>query len=490
MIYQSLNYLIDDQALTIHAPSGERLTIRPKTCQLLVLLLNHAGQAVSKQQLLESIWQGTVVSDQVIFQSINEIRQLFSEDVIKTIPKQGYIWLPTVTKEVTQALDSSNPKTKNSFTLALFGFAISCVFLLYLMFKQDVEPIKGSVVILPINNKIQGNDHNWIRYGMMDQIIQSLPNSSTSLVLQTDYVFNVLKRANASVSDISAKDIQQIFQVSGAEFIVEATLAGAPHDYQLNYAFHDKKGTKKGALIDKDLQTLITQLTSTISKQLGNTRSFEQQVYVADFNNELLANALEKRLNGRYAEALTLLKVIANNDPSNITARRTMIETLFRLKQFEKAFEEINSALPIAEQQNDLDETTRLLYSKALYYYVTKNDHKAIQTANTAFNIASQNQDWLLMAYIRNVQAISEMNNENFELAKQYLIDEKTYQQVLRCPVGEASAWASIAKLAKEQNAPDDFTFAIDNALSITKERGLDSQFQRYRTLKENHFNQ
>jgi transcriptional activator of cad operon len=93
------------------------------------------------------------------------------------------------------------------------------------------------------------------------------------------------------------------------------------------------------------------------------------------------------------------------------------------------------------------------------------------------------------MAYIRNVQAISEMNNENFELAKQYLTDEKTYQQVLRCPVGEASAWASIAKLAKEQNAPDDFIFAIDNALAITKERGLDSQFQRYQTLKASYFN-
>ena len=99
MQYQTSNYIIDSNALTVKTWKGETLTIRPKTCQLLLLLIRNAGQPVNKQTILDEVWSDSVVAEQVVFQSINALRQLFqNEDVIKTIPKQGYVWLPTVTE--------------------------------------------------------------------------------------------------------------------------------------------------------------------------------------------------------------------------------------------------------------------------------------------------------------------------------------------------------------------------------------------------------
>ena len=97
MIYQTFNHQIDEQALTVKNTDGLSLNIRPKTCQLLLLLVKNSGQPMNKQTLLETVWADSIVTEQVIFQSINEIRQLFpNAEVIKTIPKQGYVWLPNV----------------------------------------------------------------------------------------------------------------------------------------------------------------------------------------------------------------------------------------------------------------------------------------------------------------------------------------------------------------------------------------------------------
>ena len=97
MIHKTCNHVIDEHALSLQNAEGVKLNIRPKTCQLLLYLVKHEGQAIDKQTLLETVWAETVVTEQVVFQSINEIRQLFREqDVIKTIPKQRYIWLPEV----------------------------------------------------------------------------------------------------------------------------------------------------------------------------------------------------------------------------------------------------------------------------------------------------------------------------------------------------------------------------------------------------------
>ena len=52
LIFLTQAHRVDEQALTVTDASGLVLNIRPKTCQLLVLLLQNAGKAVSKEQML------------------------------------------------------------------------------------------------------------------------------------------------------------------------------------------------------------------------------------------------------------------------------------------------------------------------------------------------------------------------------------------------------------------------------------------------------
>jgi transcriptional activator of cad operon len=494
LIYQTLNHQLSEHALTVKDITGTNLNIRPKTCQLLLLLVKNSGKPISKHSLLETVWADTIVSEQVVFQSINEIRQLFpSVDVIKTIPKQGYVWLPeVVTTDI--AMPSTIPAKKSIFIL----FTIMVFLASFFIFKQfDAsnnaqfvqQNISGSIVILPTQNQIEGNDHNWVRLGMMDQVIQRLPNSQYSGVLQTDYVLEVLKRANTPLTNFQPEHIQKIFKVSGAELIVLSKLTGGPHDYQLIYVFHYRNNIKKGVLINKNIQSLIDEFSLLITEQLGDKVLPLEFSYQADFNNELLGTAIENRLEGNYQLANPMLESIVFSNPENLTAQRILVGNLLRLKQFEQAGKRIDLALSIARRLKDNYELTYLLYLKALTLYVTYNDKGAEEITEQALTFAMENKDWLLMAHIKNIKANIAVNNRDYKLAEKLYNEEMQHHQVLHCPVGEAQSWANLARLAKTQNQPEKFDFAINKAITIAKTRELTSQLNYFIQTKEKGFN-
>jgi tetratricopeptide (TPR) repeat protein len=72
--YLTANYKVYPIAAKVVDAQGQVLNIRAKTFQLLLLLLLVAakGQTVSKQHILEHIWDDVLVDVQVIFQSIKE----------------------------------------------------------------------------------------------------------------------------------------------------------------------------------------------------------------------------------------------------------------------------------------------------------------------------------------------------------------------------------------------------------------------------------
>jgi len=325
---------------------------------------------------------------------------------------------------------------------------------------------------------------------MMDQVIQRLPNSQIHTVLQTDYVLEVLNRASSPLNNILPEHIQQIFKVSGAELIVSAKLIGVPHDYQLTYVFHYRNRLKKGVLFNKKLQSVIDEFSLLIASQLSDVALPVEITYQADFNNEMLGAVIEKHLESNYQSAKPMLESIVLNNPENLTAQRLLVGNLFRLKLFEQAAERIDIALPIARRLKDKDELTRLLYSKALYHYVIYKDKHASDIAEQALASAAENNDWLFMAHIKNIQANVAVNSNNFQLAEKLYREEKQHHQILHCPVGESQSWANLAMLAIRTKHLEKFDFAINRAIEIAKSRDLPSQLAYFMKIKERGFNQ
>lgn len=75
--------------------------LEPKIMQVLVCLAQHAGQPVTREHLMATVWADTVVTDDVLTRCISTLRKIFGDaprqpHVIETIPKVGYRLLVSV----------------------------------------------------------------------------------------------------------------------------------------------------------------------------------------------------------------------------------------------------------------------------------------------------------------------------------------------------------------------------------------------------------
>src|SRR5579862_6404752 len=72
---------------------GTTVEVEPKPLELLLQLLHHAGEVVTKDELLEGVWPGTTVVDGSLATAISKLRRVLGDEdqhVILTIPRVGY----------------------------------------------------------------------------------------------------------------------------------------------------------------------------------------------------------------------------------------------------------------------------------------------------------------------------------------------------------------------------------------------------------------
>lgn len=75
--------------------------VEPKVMDVLLCLARHPGQVVSRETLLDEVWAGVVVTDEVVTRCISELRTVLRDtgrdrQFIRTIPKRGYSLLVPV----------------------------------------------------------------------------------------------------------------------------------------------------------------------------------------------------------------------------------------------------------------------------------------------------------------------------------------------------------------------------------------------------------
>jgi TolB-like protein/Tfp pilus assembly protein PilF len=92
-----------DQALgAVLLPDGSQAALRPKTAELLALLLRHAGRPLTRAEILDAVWPGIFVTDDSITQCVVEIRRALGAEgaaLLRTLPRRGYLLDAAVAEE-------------------------------------------------------------------------------------------------------------------------------------------------------------------------------------------------------------------------------------------------------------------------------------------------------------------------------------------------------------------------------------------------------
>ena len=93
-ILQFEDFAIDFGAVEIRK-GGDAVPVEPQVFDLIGLLATHPGQVLSRDEIIEAVWDGRFISESAISTRINAARRALGDDgsrqsVIKTVRGLGY----------------------------------------------------------------------------------------------------------------------------------------------------------------------------------------------------------------------------------------------------------------------------------------------------------------------------------------------------------------------------------------------------------------
>ena len=122
---------------------GKPVKIEPQVFDLLWYFANNAGQLISKDDIIDHVWKGRIVSDAAISTRINGARVAIADSgneqrVIRTIPRRGFRFLAETSESQNQSADYLRDSPPQNLNLA---------------YQLEVKP---AIAIMPI--QVLGGD--------------------------------------------------------------------------------------------------------------------------------------------------------------------------------------------------------------------------------------------------------------------------------------------------------------------------------------------
>ena len=95
MRYLQLNDICIDTDNQLLIRSGETIKLAPKVYDLLIFFCLNHNRVISKDELMEQVWSGTIVTENAISRTLVKVRKVLGDDpknpnFILTVPRKGY----------------------------------------------------------------------------------------------------------------------------------------------------------------------------------------------------------------------------------------------------------------------------------------------------------------------------------------------------------------------------------------------------------------
>src|SRR6266545_1110384 len=201
--------------------SGQVVAIEPQVFDLLVYLIRNRDRIVSKDELIEAIWQGRIVSEAALSSRVSAVRRVIGDNgddqrLIRTLHKRGFRFIgpvddaaaaPPGSSAANGAAERQAPATKDSIEAAPKTEGSRAPLL--------PLPDKPSIAVLPFQNISGDPEQDYFADGLTEDIITGLSRQRW---------FFVIARNSTFAYKGEAVDVRRVASELGVRYVLEGSV--------------------------------------------------------------------------------------------------------------------------------------------------------------------------------------------------------------------------------------------------------------------------
>jgi TolB-like protein len=179
------------------------IAVGPQVFDLLVYLVQNREHVVSKDRLLDVVWDGRIVSESTLTSHINAVRKAIGDSgaeqrLIRTVARKGFRFVGDVSEAEPPKGAGSSPSSRSAPELAL--------------------PDKPSIAVLPLLNLSGDPEQDYFVDGVVEDIITALSRIHWLFVIARNSSFTYKGRA---------VDVRQVGRELGVRYVLEGSMRRA-----------------------------------------------------------------------------------------------------------------------------------------------------------------------------------------------------------------------------------------------------------------------
>ena len=344
-VYQFGSFKLDSAEHTLSL-DDETVALTPKVFDTLLILIENNGHLVEKDELLERVWEDTIVEEGNLAKNISILRKTLStgglgDSFIETVPKRGYRFTAPVkeikrnSSEKAETADQSKPPT---FSKTQIGIVIAVLFISlfgfsHWYFSNNEKPIE-SIAVLPFENGSGDESLVYLSGGLSESLIDSLSQIHQLRVIARNSSFN-FRGKNIDTQNVANELGVQVIVTGkvtqrGEDLIIRVDMADASNK-QIWGQTYNKKATDIVIVQKEIFQTLSDKLNVSLTdkqkKQIAKRESISPDAY----KNYLIGIELLKKEVGKgsFDESIKYFKKAIELDPNYAEAQVRLADAYY-----------------------------------------------------------------------------------------------------------------------------------------------------------------
>lgn len=315
--------------------------LAPKAMAVLQCLAGASGEVVLRQELFDTVWPSSEVSDDALSQRIVELRKAFGDSAhharyIETIPKVGFRLIPPVTpltgeasQEPAAQRSTGRPKSLARATTFILGAVLAMLALYWhLASQRSIQQLAEaggtpSIAVLPFVNMSDDESNEYFSDGISEELLNLLAQIPELRVISRNSTFTYKGKDVDTPTIAQQLSVEHVLEGSvrkvGNDVRITAQLIEARSDTHLWSATYDRTLDDIFAIQNEIAAAVVDALKPTL---LGHT-PLADQIDPGAYALYLQASYLSNRGNAvAYEQSIALLKQVLAIAPNYARAWR------------------------------------------------------------------------------------------------------------------------------------------------------------------------